>query len=138
MLRQTAIFRLFGDGYRLVSNSGYSEEYRQRLIAETFQPGRDSVVGRTAIEKAIVHVVDCQADPELRFRFSTALRTMLGVPLVREGTLVGIMFLARPVVQSFNQKQIELAMAFADQAVIAIENTRLLGELRNVPRKSSN
>ena len=92
------------------------------------QPGRGSVVGRTALEKTVIQVTDTLADPEFTFVRPPNLRpsrTLLGVPLIREGTLIGVMGLARPEVKPFNAKEIELATTFADQAVIAIENTRL-------------
>ena len=93
------------------------------------QPDRGTVVGRVALEKAIVHVTDTLADPEWTFVRPPNLRpsrTLLGVPLLREGTLIGVMGLARSVVKPFNDKQIELVATFADQAVIAIENARLI------------
>ncbi len=91
-------------------------------------------MGRTATGKTIVHIADTQTDPEYTFAKPANLRpsrTMLGVPLVREGTLIGVMGLARSVVKPFSAKQIELANTFADQAVIAIENVRLFNEVQS-------
>ena len=95
--------------------------------------GRGSIVGRTALEKKVVEIKDTKADPEFAFDRPPNLRpsrSMLGVPLIRDGTLIGVMGFARAVVKSFNAKEIELATTFANQAIIAIENARLLTELR--------
>jgi len=94
---------------------------------------RGSVSGRAALEGKIIHVPDVLADPEfvlLDAQKVGGFRTALGVPLMREGTPIGTMFLSRATVEPFTQQQIELVTTFADQAVIAIENTRLLDELR--------
>ncbi len=99
----------------------------------SFRPDRGSLVGRTLLENSIVHIADAQVDPDYTMIRPPGIardRTMLGIPLLREGTLVGVLLLARSVVRPFTAKQIELANTFADQAVIAIENVRLFDEVQ--------
>jgi len=129
---RTGIYRPKDGIFYLAASYGYTEEYKELLAQFSFH-GRGSLVGRTAVENTIIHVADYQADPEFTFAMPANMRpsrTMLGVPLLREGTLIGVMALARPVVKPFNAKQIELAATFADQAVIAIENVRLFNEVQ--------
>src|SRR5262249_46449254 len=99
----------------------------------TLKAGKGSVIGRTALNRAPVHILDAQVDPDYELREALKIgdyHTMLGVPLVREGNIIGVFGLARKTVRAFTEKQIELVTTFADQAVIAIENVRLLSELR--------
>ncbi|TMJ54024.1 MAG: GAF domain-containing protein, partial [Alphaproteobacteria bacterium] len=130
---RAGIFRPRDGVFYLEAGYGYPEDYQEFLARVPFQPGRGSLVGRTALESTIVHMPDAEADPEFTFVRPANMRpsrTLLGVPLLREGTLIGVMALARPVVNPFNAKQIELATTFADQAVIAIENVRLFNEVQ--------
>ena len=92
------------------------------------QPDRGSATGRAALERRAIHIRDVLADPEYRaggYQQAFGYRTALGVPLLRQGSTIGVFFLSRDEVNPFTQKQIELVATFADQAMIAIENARL-------------
>src|SRR5262249_14208712 len=101
------------------------------------KPGRGTIVGRTLLEGKTVHVDDVQADPDYKLSGVIKLggyRTTLGVPLLREGVPIGVIFLARTKVAPFSQQQIDLVTTFADQAVMAIENVRLFDEVQTRTR----
>jgi GAF domain-containing protein len=94
---------------------------------------RGNLPGRFAIERRTVHVSDIRSDPEYTFfadRESDQRRTMLCAPLMREGELIGVFVMSRDLVRPFSERQIKLVETFADQAVIAIENTRLFNETK--------
>src|SRR5262249_31695178 len=95
---------------------------------QTLKIGKGSVIGRTALNRAPVHILDAQTDPDYELHEAREIggyHTMLGVPLGREGNIIGVFGLARDTGRAFTEKQIELVTTFADQAVIAIENVRL-------------
>jgi GAF domain-containing protein len=122
-----------GEAYRIAALFASSAEYDAFVRGRLLTASRGNVAGRTALEGRIVHITDIASDPEFDLPESITigkLRTALGVPLLREGVVVGTINLGRQRVQPFSDRQIELVSTFADQAVIAIENTRLITETR--------
>jgi signal transduction histidine kinase len=128
-----AIHRLRGSNYEHAASHGLPLEFHEHMTKVRFEPGRSTIAGRTALEGSIVHVTDVLDDAEYSLSDAVkkvGIRTMLGVPLLREGVPIGIIVLMRRTVRPFTEKQIELATTFADQAVIAIENVRLFDEVQ--------
>src|SRR5262245_59019279 len=127
------IFRPDGDAYRMAAVYGASAEFKEFLTRTPIPPGRGSGVGRAAHERRPVQVADVSADAEYRvteFQRIGGFRTVLAVPMLREGALLGVFGLHRDQVRPFTEKQIQLVSTFADQAAIAIENVRLFTELQ--------
>jgi two-component system, NtrC family, sensor kinase len=127
------IWRFDGEIFRLAADHGVSSELKDSWAQNPFGLGRGSATGRTALERRTVHIHDVLADPEyalVEAQRAGGFRTILGVPMLREGELVGVFGLQRYEVRPFTDRQIELVTTFADQAVIAIENVRLFQELQ--------
>jgi GAF domain-containing protein len=119
--------------FRQIAHFGHPPEVVRFMEDHPLEVTRGTLVGRTVLENRTVQILDVQTDPEYTFLEAArlgGLHTMLGVPLMRDGRLIGVFNLQRTSVRAFTEKQIELVGTFADQAVIAIENTRLLSELR--------
>ncbi|MGC2081214.1 MAG: GAF domain-containing protein, partial [Xanthobacteraceae bacterium] len=127
-------------GYYVAASHGFSPEYIESHKNLTFAPGRGSVTGRVLLERKPVQIPDVLADPEysnLEPQRLGGYRTHLGVPLLRDGSPIGVLLVSRRTVRPFDSKQIELVTTFADQAVIAIENTRLFEDVQARTRELS-
>jgi signal transduction histidine kinase len=123
---------LFAEAY------GYSPEFIEYLRALPVERGRGTATGRALLERRVVHIADVLADPDYTWAEAQRLggyRTVLGVPMLREGIRVGVLTLTRSEVRPFTDKQIELVSTFADQAAIAIENVRLFDEINDKSRQ---
>ena len=127
------IFKLDKGKYHVAASNNADEVFVKYASEHPIAPGRGSLIGRTALEGKTVHLPDCLADPEYTFveyQQAGKYRSDLGVPLLRDGVPIGVIALMRTTVKPFTDKEIALVETFASQAVIAIENARLLGELR--------
>jgi GAF domain-containing protein len=123
-----AIPRQTGAVFSQVASYGYSPGYEEFLQRNPIAPGRGTVTGRTVLEGKTIHIPDVLDDPEYSFlegQKAGGYRTLLGVPLMREGVSIGVLAMGRTSPRPFTPQQIELVTSFADQAVIAIENVRL-------------
>ena len=128
------IFRRYGNVYRYAADQmDVDPAYRHHEQTTVVKPGRGTLIGRVALENRAVEIADAWNDPEYEEKDEARLgkvRAMLGVPLIRNGELIGAFALARSEPVPFTQRQIELVATFADQAVIAIENVRLFDEVQ--------
>jgi two-component system NtrC family sensor kinase len=130
---KATISRKIGEFFYRAETYGFSDEFMDYVKDIPIAPERGSAHGRVLLEGKPVHILDVEADPEFTFVDASRLdgfRTVLAVPILREGVPIGALALTRSEVRAFTDKQIELVLTFADQAAIAIENARLVGELR--------
>ena len=127
------VYRFDGQALRVVATHNVSPELREFVEQNPIAPGRHSASARAALEGRSVHIHDSQADPELTYggNYVDPVRTVLAVPMLRTGKLLGAIFIYRLEVRPFTATQIALMETFADQAAIAIENARLLTELQD-------
>ena len=130
---QAGVFQRRGDLYHWAANYGYSPELTAYAQTHPFAPGPGSTTARVALEGRTIHNPDVLADPNYtagEYQRLGNYRTNLGVPLLRGGAPIGVFILTRHKVRPFTERQIELVETFADQAVIAIENSRLFDEVQ--------
>jgi len=110
-----------------------SDAYRAIVRGRPYRPGRDTLVGRTILEAGPVQIDDALADAEYKFveaQRSAGFRSILGVPLMREGFPIGVISAWRRQVRPFSEREIRILTTFADQAVVAVENVRLVRALQ--------
>ena len=132
------ITRQKGTSHYHVAQYGYPPGLFDYLKSLPMPSGRASLVGRVLLEGRTVQIADASTDPDYRLTEAQRMggyRTLLGVPLLRQGCVIGVLALTRSKVQPFTKRQIELVTTFADQAVIAIENTRLFEEVQERTRE---
>lgn len=127
------VYRFDGKVHRLAAAYRVSQQLREFVEHHPIPADRGTAVGRAALERRTVHIPDIAADPDYRYPASYTLgtiRSILGVPMFREGVPVGVMTIWRNEVRPFTAGQIDRLTAFSDQAAIAIENARLFNETR--------
>src|SRR6516164_4619341 len=127
------IMRFDGNLLRMAVAYNVSSEFKDFVERNPFPPGRQSAAARAALERQTIHIPDVLADPEYTYgaKAFEQFRTVLGVPILKGEELLGVMIIYHVKdVRPFTDKQIALVETFADQAAIAIENVRLLDELR--------
>jgi GAF domain-containing protein len=133
-----SISRQKGTNYHVLATHGFPSGYHEYVQTLPVERSRGAVTGRVLLEGKPVHIIDVLADPDytlVEAQKKGGYRTMLGVPLLREGIPIGVLHLRRTFVRPFTAKQIELVTTFADQAVIAIENVRLFDEIQDKNRQ---
>src|SRR5262249_2082024 len=123
--------------FRHTASYGVSPALKEYMERTPIKAGRGSAGGRALLERAPIHIPDAQTDPDYQLASPTigGFHTLVGVPLLREGTPIGVRVLARRLARPFTDRQIELVTTFADQAVIAIENVRLFDEIQDKNRQ---
>src|SRR5215831_1082372 len=129
----TGIVRPHGDVLRFAASYRHSDDFVHFMEQRPIPLARGSATGRALLEGRIVHIPDIKADPDYTYVDERlgGFRTIVAVPMLREGTPIGVLALTRVAMHPFTDKQIELVSTFADQAAIAIENVRLFEEIQD-------
>jgi two-component system NtrC family sensor kinase len=131
---QATIYREENGEYRWAADHSLAPDYARIERNVRIRPSTGTLVGRVALNRDTVQILDAWTDPLYEVKEDArvgGVHTMLGVPLLRDGLPIGVIGLARQKIEPYTEKEIALVRTFADQAVIAIENARLLAELRS-------
>ncbi len=128
------IYRQDGDIYRVAASFGHSDEFLEKMKQSPIHQDRSSATGRAVLERRVVHIPDTLADADYRWGVNIRSekemhRTILAVPMLKGDAIIGVIVIRRTQVKPFTEKQIAMLSNFADQAVVAIENARLVSEL---------
>jgi signal transduction histidine kinase len=132
------VFIREGDAYHPSASYGATPEQLEFMRSRHVTAASGTLVGRAALTRQVVHIEDAQTDPMYEWKDAVALlgfRTMLGVPMLREGEPIGVVAVWREEVRAFSERDKQLVATFADQAVIAIENVRLFREIQEKSRQ---
>jgi GAF domain-containing protein len=129
----TGIVRPHGGLLRFAASYRHSDDFVHFMEERPIPLARGSATGRALLEGRVVHIPDIKDDPDYTYVDERlgGFRTIVAVPMLREGTPIGVLALTRVTMRPFTEKQIELASTFADQAAIAIENVRLFDEIQD-------
>jgi transcriptional regulator with GAF, ATPase, and Fis domain len=122
------IARLVDGVYRVAASSSFAPEYEHLVRERVYVPERGSAIGRTLLERGVVHIDDILADPDIVIDDRQKVggyRTVLGVPMLRQGMPIGAIAVTRSEVRPFTDAEVRLVQTFADQVVVAIEHVRL-------------
>jgi len=138
---QGNIVRQDGEVYRVIAHSGLvAPEYLAMVMSREYRPERGSLIGRTVLERKIVHIPDVLADPEYELRdvqAAAGYRTLLGVPMLQDGVPIGVLVVWRLEVRPFSEAEIRLLGTFAEQAALAIRLANVLGETQEALERES-
>jgi signal transduction histidine kinase/CheY-like chemotaxis protein len=128
------VFLVHGDGYRLAYGSGMTAEYREFIAHTPALLDRGTLVGRVALGGRATQITDVLADPDYRWTHEqrvAGFRTIMGVPMLLDGEVVGVLSVWRTRVHPFSDRAVEVLTAFAAQAALAVRTVDLVRALES-------
>jgi signal transduction histidine kinase/CheY-like chemotaxis protein len=128
------VFLVYGDGYRLAYGSGIAAEYREFIAKNPVVPERGSLVGRVGLSRRATQITDVLADPDYgqtEAQRAAGYRTVMGVPMLLDGEVVGVLSVFRTQVRPFSERAVEVLTTFAAQAALAVRTVDLVRALES-------